>query len=194
MTNPTTFVPKTTKMAKYLQTVAMRREDLKATHHRVLHILREMNTTIQIIAALTGIKEAKVYSAVGDLQEWGLASVTETRKTGARQKHIWGLHDDFRAVNKVPTYPSVTQEASMVVVSKKAGRKLEMDEVAVALWGNQEMAYRGHSATLVDIATGLKKTPIPSQQLGDAEARRQSAVSVTPEMWSLEDFAADEEE
>lgn len=195
MTNQTVFVPKITKMAKYLQAVTAQKDSLKQTHHRVLHILREMNTTVQIISGLTGIKDDKVRAAVNELHTLGLASVVEVRKgNGARGRKIWGMHDEFRAVRKVPTYPSVTQEASMSVAAKKAGRKLEMDEIAVALWGDTEIASRGHSATMVDIATGLKKTPIPSHQAGDVAARRQSAVVGDTKSWDLEDYAADEEE
>lgn len=198
MTNPQSLVPRITKMAKYLQALSANKDRLKATHHRILHILREMNTTVQIIAALTGIKETKVRSAVNDLHDWGLASIVEIRKGGARARRIWGMHDEFRAVRKVPTFPSVTQEASMSVASKKAGRKLEMDEVAAALWGEAKTDYKGHSATLVDIATGLKKTPIPNRELGDREARREAAIEAYGNefntSWALEDFAGDEEE
>lgn len=186
MSKDLAHVPRITKMAKYLQTVNNNR-DLTVYHLRIMAVIREMNTTVQIISGLTGIHENKVRERLNELQRWGLASITETR---ARDRKIWGLHDDFRSHHKVPTYPSLAQQGSLDLKRRKGGQKLDVDEMAAYLWGDTEMVSRGHSEALVDLATTLKKTPILSQQAGDVEARRQATV-VTPEpmvSWDLDDF------
>lgn len=190
MSKELVHVPRITKMAKYLQAVNNNRE-LNVSHLRVLAVIREMNTTVQIIAGLTGMAPDKVRERVNDLHRWGLASVTELR---ARSKKIWGMHDDFRSENKVPTYPSVTQEASMELKRKKAGRKLEMDEVATILWGGDDNRSGAVSAALVEVSTSLKKTPIETRVAGDVAARRQAGVTDDKISWSLEDFVESDEE
>src|SRR4051812_17853878 len=109
MTNPIAFVPKITKMAKYLAALTANRQ-LTVYHLRLLGVLREMNTTASILSGLTGIENATVHKRLKELHAWDLISVVEQRKSGQRVKNLWGMHDDFRAVHKVPTYPSVNQE------------------------------------------------------------------------------------
>ncbi len=192
-------VPRITKMAKYLQTVKNHRDvsKLGVYHFAILTVLREMNTTVQIIAGLTGISNNKVRERLNDLHNAGLASVVEMRGRG---KKIWGMHDDFRSFHKVPTFPSVTQEASIELKRQKAGRMLEMDEVATILWGSGETRTEAVSGGLVAVATTLRKTPILNQAVGDREARREAADEVArlgQEIqgdWSLEDFVESDEE
>lgn len=196
MSKELVHVPKITKMAKYLMALTANKDKLKGTHKSILAVLREMNTTVQIISGLTGISDDKVRSHINELEAMGLASVTETRKAGGGPpKKIWGMHDEFRSVHKVPTYPSQHQDVAMATARKKGGRSLEIDEVASILWGNPEAALRGRSGTLVEIAGTLKKTPILAREAGDAEARRNSAVAIPEDnKWDLADFVGDDEE
>lgn len=195
MTNVLIHVPKITKMAKYLSALTANKDKLKTTHYRILGILREMNTTAQIISGLTGIKDDKVRVHLNELEQIGLASITEVRKGKGPGKKIWGMHDEFRAVRKVPTYPTVNQDAAMSVARVKGGRSLEMDEVAAILWGNPEASIRGRSGALVEIATTLKKAPILSREVGDAEARRAAIIPTEDnKAWDLSDFVDNDEE
>lgn len=191
--NTQALVPKITKMAKYLMALKTNNDKLTGSHHRILHILREMNTTVQIISGLTGIKDDKVRTFVNELHTWGLASIVEVRKGTGRQRNIWGMHDEFRAVHKVPTYPSVHQEAMLSVGVRKGARKLDMDETAAILWGDSSAARTGHSEALVEIATSLKKTPILSIQAGDAEARRICEETTDTQDWDINNFLGDDE-
>jgi len=195
-TNLQSLVPRTTKMAKYLQALGQNRHQLTGRHMSVLAVLREMNTTTAIIAGLTGIRSNKVHVLIQDLARMGLASGVEERKTpvGGNMKKLWGMHDEFRAVHKVPTYPSAHQELALYQAGKKGGRSLDMDETAAILWGNPEATVRGRSETLVEIASTLKKTPIESRAAGDAAARRENTVEQSAPVWDINDYVGDEEE
>ncbi len=109
---------------------------------------------------------------------------------------IWGMHDEFRAEHKVPTYPSVHQDTALTTMRKTGGRELEMDEVAAILWGNPEASVRGRPAALVHVAGTLKKTPISSRAAGDIAARRELAepAAAGDTSWDLGDFVDQDEE
>lgn len=193
MSNQMAAVPKITKMAKYVQALTANREKLRPTHHRVLHILREMNTTVQIISGLTGLDVDKVRTAVNELAAMGLASVTETRKSKSRPSKVWGVHDEFRSIH-TRTYPSAEQVAVVEEANRKGGRALEMDELATLLWANPETGGRGRSGALVEVALNLKAYPLSSQQAGEKAARREAAqAEVVPESWDPMDFVEDQD-